>query len=375
MMKTHEKPVQKIVHAPAQSLAVRSAALVSRGLRDLARDSNWLVKKVFAGRASHLAISGTGQVCGITSETSKGAAHLVLYDIESTAPELALAVPKQSHACPADSPARFAWSPTSRYMAAAWEGWQLTIHLFDMHGKAFLGEFGEYKNFPKFLVWSETGKYFGVTAPAGKKVALWLWKAARHGMPISGASMSRVGAPHGIEPQSFGEGFAEEGAFLGYGRCAFSPDETSLATVAEIQGEWADDLIVIFDVPTLRKRDLLQVQGHITDLTWAPDNQQIIYCAAGQAYRLPLARMEFETLPFGAELCACHPHLPLCVCFSAWLKNSAKGRLFLVDLNDLAILDEYPAEGVVDLRWNLDGSKAYAITQDGLAYIYDPPLI
>jgi len=85
--------------------------------------------------------------------------------------------------------------------------------------------------------------------------------------------------------------------------------------------------------------------------------------------------MFFEPLPFGAELCVCHPHLPLCVCFSSWLKNSAKGRLFLSDLSRQTVFDEYAAEGVVDLRWSLDGSKAYAVTRDGMAYIYEPPLI
>jgi hypothetical protein len=85
--------------------------------------------------------------------------------------------------------------------------------------------------------------------------------------------------------------------------------------------------------------------------------------------------MNFDALPFGAELCACHPHLPLCVCYSSWLKNSAKGRLFLVDLNRLEVFDEYAAEGIADLRWSADGSKAYAVTQDGMAYIYEPPLI
>jgi hypothetical protein len=27
------------------------------------------------------------------------------------------------------------------------------------------------------------------------------------------------------------------------------------------------------------------------------------------------------------------------------------------------------------LRWSADGTKAYAVTQDGLAYIYEPPLL
>jgi hypothetical protein len=120
---------------------------------------------------------------------------------------------------------------------------------------------------------------------------------------------------------------------------------------------------------------VFQAQGHITDLTWTPDSKQIVYCAAGQAYQLDEQSMCFESLPFGAELCVCHPHLPLCLCYSSWLKNSAKGRLFLVDLSRKTMFDEYAAEGIVDLRWSVDGSKAYAMTRDGMAYIYEPPLI
>jgi hypothetical protein len=29
----------------------------------------------------------------------------------------------------------------------------------------------------------------------------------------------------------------------------------------------------------------------------------------------------------------------------------------------------------VDLRWSVEGSKAYSVTPDGLAYIYEPPLL
>jgi hypothetical protein len=145
--------------------------------------------------------------------------------------------------------------------------------------------------------------------------------------------------------------------------------------VVEIEGDWADDSILLLDAPALQNQCAFGAQGHITDLTWTPDSRQIVYCAAGQAYRLEVESMFFEPLPFGAELCVCHPHLPLCVCFSSWLKNSAKGRLFLADLSRQTVFDEYAAEGVVDLRWSLDGSKAYAVTRDGMAYIYEPPLI
>src|SRR5271155_5484395 len=55
-METIEKSAERrIVPVGAQGLAVRSSTLVARGLRDLSRDSNWLIKKVFTGTARHLA--------------------------------------------------------------------------------------------------------------------------------------------------------------------------------------------------------------------------------------------------------------------------------------------------------------------------------
>ena len=72
-METQEKSASKqIVRAPAQALAVRSAALVARGLRDLARDSNWLIKKVFEGRSAHLAVSPTGELCALSPLVRQG---------------------------------------------------------------------------------------------------------------------------------------------------------------------------------------------------------------------------------------------------------------------------------------------------------------
>jgi WD40 repeat protein len=386
-MELNEKSSRKqIVPAGSQALAVRSSALVVRGLRDLARDSNWLIKKIFAGRSPHLAISPTGQLAAISPQVQHaarpGQQRAVLYDIELSMPTLALSVPGESPAPAADSPAAFAWSPTARYLVAAWSAWQPQLHCFDLHGKMLLGTFGVYRQFPHSIGWSDTGKYFAAASSGGKAASLRLWQAnrpdgdaaAQQG-PFTGSPAGEVGVPNSIEPQQYGEEFAEEGAFRGYGRTAFSPDEHYLAAVVEIQGDWADDSIVLFGVPSLQNQRAFGAQGHITDLTWTPDSRQIVYCAAGQAYRLEVDSMFFEPLPFGAELCVCHPHLPLCVCFSSWLKNSAKGRLFLADLSRQTIFDEYAAEGVVDLRWSLDGSKASAVTQDGMAYIYEPPLI
>ena len=383
METTDKQAPSHLVRAGAQGLVVRSSALVARGLRDLARDSNWIIKKAFNGKAAHLAISPTGQLSAIL----QGAPHLahrspqrvVLYDIELSVPTMALAVPNESVVAAADSAAVFGWSPTGRYLVGAWTAWQPALHIFDLHGKMLLGEFGAFRSVPQSLAWSETGKYFAAASSGRKAASLRLWSAKQdaseqHGPP-AGPATREIGVPDSIEPQQYGEEFAEEGSFRGYGKAAFSPNESLLASVLEIQGEWADDSIILLDVPDMKRQVVFAAQGHITDLTWLPGGQQIVYCAAGQSYQLDVDSLNFEPLPFGAELCACHPHFPLCVCFSSWLKNSAKGRVFLADLSRQTVFDEYPAEGVVDLCWSLDGSKAYAVTRDGMAYIYDPPLI
>jgi WD40 repeat protein len=374
-METREKAATEIIPAASQGLAVRSAALVVRGLRDLTRDSNWLIKKVFTGRTPHLAISGEGQVCAISPPMRQNMQRVVLYDIELSVPTMALTVTNELPISSTNLPAAFSWSPTMRYLVAAWGAWHPALHIFDLQGKMFVGAFGEWRNFPAHLAWSDKGKYFAAASTGGKGASLRLWETGRFAAPIAGAPANEVGAPSWIEAQGYGEEFAEEGSFCGYGQTVFSPDEKLLASAVEIKGDWADDAIVVMDAPMLRKQNVFTAQGHITDLTWTPDGQKIVYCAAGQAYRLEAHSPDFEPLPFGAERCACHPHLPLCVCFSSWLKNSAKGRLFLVDLSRMTVFDEYAAEGVVDLRWSLDGTKAYAVTQDGLAYIYEPPLL
>lgn len=371
---------KQIARTVSGALAVRSSALVARGLRDLARESNWLIKKVFTGRSQHLAISSAGQVCAISTHVHHGTSQVALYDIELSVPTMTLSVPAEKRADRADgapnahanSLAIFSWSPEARYLVGAWSGWPAGLHLFDLHGKLYLGPIDELEHMPGNLAWSDSGDYFVATS-RGKHASLRVWEPK--GGPLGGAAAIEIGTPDWLEPQQAGEEFAEEGSFKGYGRVAFSPNEEALASVIEIKGEWADDSIMVADVKKPSRRSLFGAAGHVTDLTWTPDSEKIIYCAAGQAYRLEPQNVNSEPLPFGAELCACHPHLPVCVCFSSWLKNSAKGRLFLVDLNRSTVFDEYPAEGVADLRWSADGSKAYAVTREGMAYIYEPPLI
>ncbi len=382
-METREKSTMKeVVPSPSRALVVRSAAIVARGLRDLARDSNWLVKKVFSGRSSHLAISHNGELCALSPMVRHGTERLTLYDIELSVPTLALAIPGEPSVSVPGLPAAFAWSPSGRYLTAAWGGWLPELHVFDIDGKAYVGAFGDFAHFPTSLVWSSSGKYFACASGGADAARLRLWEATPQSaaaMPFAAEPSSELGAPHvaseAESAQPSGPETDDQGVFSGYGRTAFSSDENRLATVLENDGEWADDSIALLEVPSLRTHRIFQVQGRVTDLGWTFDSHQLIYCASGQAYRIAPESSEAEALPFGAELCVCHPHLPLGVFFSSWLKNSAKGRVFIVDLNRLSVFDEYPAEGVVDLRWSVDGAKAYAVTAEGLAYIYEPPLL
>ncbi|MGH9716564.1 MAG: hypothetical protein ACRD4R_07545 [Candidatus Acidiferrales bacterium] len=381
---------QQIVPVPTQALVMRSAALVARGLRDLSRDSNWLVKKVFNGHAPHVAVSPAGQVCGLSPLVRQGSESIALYDVELGVPLLALAVPGGPGFSAPGKPAAFAWSPTGQHLVTAWGGWLPELHAFDLDAKKFLGAFGDYVNFPSCLTWSEAGHFFASSSSGLDDARVRLWEVPPQPsgeMPFAAEPASELkladcsawpewresGPSDGVDDAE--KDVADGASLAGFGRSAFSPDEGSFACVVEIDGEWADDSIAVLEVASLRKQSVFHGQGHITDLSWTYDCRQIIFCSAGQASRLAADTMQPEPLPFGAELCACHPHLPICLCFSSWLKNSAKGRLFLVDLNRLKIFDEYAAEGVVDLRWSVDGSKAYAITSDGLAYLYEPPLL
>jgi WD40 repeat protein len=355
---------------------VRSATLVRRGLRDLARESNWLVKKVFAGPVSNAAVSPDGQVCTFSAQVRHGTQRLTLFDVERSVPTMTLNVPEEPAHCATGLPSTFAWSPDARYLIAAWAAWPAALQLFDLHGKRHLGAFGAFSRIPSDIVWTADGSSAVVSSVAAEpELQLWSMPAGGAQPVVPAVPQRKLGAPDWVERQGVGADSSAAGTFFGYGKTAIRPGRPTLATVLEIEGDWADDSIVLLDAATLERRAVFTAQGHVTDLAWSHDGTQLIYCSAGQAYAVQRASAQAASLPFGAEMCAWHPHLPICLFFNSWLRNSAKGRLFLADMNRTVVFDEYPAEGVLDLRWSNDGSKAYAATADGLVYLYEPELL
>lgn len=367
---------RELARIGTQGLAVRSAALVRRGLRDLVRDSNWLIRKVFHGPVPHAAVSPDGQVCTLTPQVRYGAHTLTLFDAERCVPTVTLSLAPQGDGAD-DSIARFAWSPDARYLLAAWAAHGSAIQIFDLQAKTKAGSFGGFSRVPSDITWSPSGSMVA-SGCGGKKPSLELWRMQPQiGPGGSGilAPLRKSFSPDWPELRNAEMQSGESGLFSGYGRTAFSPDEKSLATVLEIGGEWADDLIVFLGTQNLEKKITFEAQGRVTDIAWSNDGNRLVYCSAGQAYGIDPLSAECTALPFGGEQCAWHPHLPICLFFSSWLRSSAKGRLFLVDMNRITVFDEYPAEGILDLRWSADGSKAYAINSDGMAYIYEPELL
>jgi WD40 repeat protein len=379
-MEMREKTKKAIVPAASESLATRSAAVVTRGLRDLGRGSKWLRKRVFSTRAASVSVSPSGQLCAVFPRHDGNPDKVAVYELELKLPPFELAVRSLPTNGTRRTTATFGFSPDGRHLMVALSSWPQELHIFDLQAKGLLGKFGPFSDFPSALAWSHRGRYFAMSS-RGAEAYVRIWGKAAG----SSAGLAASGDPESEFPISAFSGEAsspdapagqisDEGSATGFGRVIFSLDEQTLASVVEIEGEWADDSIQLLEVPGLDRKRVLHAQGHITDVSWAFDGR-LIYCSGGQAFHVASETMEPERLPFGAELCACHPRLPLCVCFSSWLKDSAKEKLFAVNLDNYKVLDELPVDGIADLRWSRDGLKAYAVTTAGLAYIYEPTLL
>lgn len=359
----HANLPRDLAHTGSHGLAVRSATLVARGLRDLAGDSNWLARKVFDGAASRVILSSDGQLCALRANSS----DLEFFDLERSQPTFALKLRQP--------PAAITFSADGHRLLVSYDSPQPSLEFFDLRSKNSLGSWpilaaGAAPALIE-LAQSLSGRLIAVSC-SGERPSLSLWSSPHDAAQLPTAPLRQIETPDWIETQGDETDSAETGGFAGYGRIAFSPDEKSLAVVAQIAGEWADDLIAVLDVATLRKKAVFEAQGRVTDLAWSADSRAFVYCSAGQAYAVDTISHESTSLPFGGEKCAWHPHLPICLFFSSWLRSSATGRLFLADMDSLRSYDEYPAENICDLRWNLDGSEAFAISLAGLAFLYEP---
>lgn len=363
-----KRPSQEIAPAQAKAITVLSSSLVLRGLRELPQTSRWSVKQVFrASCAGHLAISPLGRVVTYSAETRESSQRIEIIDSELTGTPTVMAVPDEPFIAHADLPPAFSWAPHERSLIAVCGTWQPELHLFETASASFLGRFGPFRVYPTHLCWSENAQYFAAASDGSENAKLTLWMPADSPEKFEAlCEMDRRAFAASPDPDE-----DDQGSIYGFGATAFRPGERMLATVLEYDGDWSDDSVLLLRVPTLEIAGRFETSGHVTQLSWSSDGRHLIFCASGQVYSLDVESAAVTALPFAAEMCQCHPALPLCGFYNSWLKNSAAGRIFVADLQRNAIIDECRAEGIGDIRWSRDGRTFYAVALDGTAYLFD----
>lgn len=358
-----------IVPRPTQALARRTAALIRRGLRDLSSDSNWRVEKFISGRHLLAAVAPSGHVSVLFSEDASGSGTVAVYRLDSHQPPSILPSHPLRTVNGEGPNAALRWSPAGKVLLALRAS---EFQLFDASTGAHLGscELPEATN--ASFSWSDDGQLF--VAAVRAKPAMRVWRTRRDEPMLSEDPLASLDAVNLFPADGADEDPDSESQFAGFGPMAFSHDLQHLAVALKYSGEWADDSLLVTASPSLERETLVPVTGGVTDVSWTPDNETLLYCAGGQAFALQMDFQEPVLLPFTAELCRCHPSRPLAACYSSWLKNSSKGRLFIVDLKDGRVVDECPAEGVLDLCWSADAERVYAVTRSGLAYMFEGSL-
>ena len=179
---------------------MRSSALVARGLRDLARDSNWLIKKIFTGHSPHLAISSTGQVCAISTHIHHGASQVALYDLELSVPTMALSVPDAGRGIRASEnlPGAIRGRPKRDIWSARGADGHLDF-IFSICTETLSRQVWNWNiecaTVPGNLAWSDSGSYFVATS-RGRHASLRLWepKAAPRRRRSRQESARRIGS-------------------------------------------------------------------------------------------------------------------------------------------------------------------------------------
>ena len=276
LMETQEKsPAKQIVRAPAQALAVRSAAMVTRGLRDLARDSNWLIKKVFNGRSSHLVISPAGEVCALSPLVRQGTERIALYDIELRRAHACARRSRRAgsfvrRACPPRLRGRRRRGTWLRHGAAGCRN--CTSSIFT--GKFFSAAFGDFAEFSIMRHWSEHREIFCCCfARRRGRRGCDCGRRQRQDRPRD-AVCRRAWLPNLARPALATIGLSRNQWTRNPATKACSPvsaaplsarTKASLASVVEIEGEWADDSIVSVGRAHAATAAVIPAQGRVTD--------------------------------------------------------------------------------------------------------------
>jgi WD40 repeat protein len=361
-----------IVPRRPRAFAVRTAALIRRGIRDIGRESNWLEKRVFSGRRACTAVSASGKVSVFLGTGNSGTLRLAIYDLDSQIAADSLAEPIAKHDNPSDPVSSLAWSPTGRILLAASKMSANQLQIFDAATKTHLDTF----NVPDLpnaaFAWSPDGNLFSAAFAVDR--TLRVWNCDSELPALASIPIGSLDVTPSLAAVAIGDSTADDVVFAGFGPMAFDPDGTQVALALKCAGDWADDFLLVAAMPSMRRNLFVPVHGNITAITWSADGRTLIYCAGGRAFAVPEGSLEACPLPFTAELARCHPTRPICACYSSWLKNASKGRLFIADLREGRILDEHSAEGVVDICWSYDTQQAYAVTHDGLAYVFERTL-
>ena len=366
-----KRPSQEIVSLRNRGITVLSSPLVLRGLRELPQNSRWSVKQAFTEPRTHLAISRDGHVAAYSSVSRELSQRIEISDAELSGAAKSIVVPDEPFVARPDFPAAFAWNPKGELLVAASGTWHPELHLFNTESGEFAGRFGAFRVYPAHLCWSESGKYFTASSDGSENAKLTLWMAGDS--PEEFEPLCEMDRASAMAAAANEDDDPEGSSFFGFGAVAFRQDEKLLAVALEHDGDWSDDSVLLLRVPMLEMAERFETNGQVTQLSWHNNRRTLIFCASGQAYSLDTTNGRVNSLPFAAEVCQCHPSLPLCAFYNSWLKNSAAGRIFIADLQRNEVIDECHAEGIADIQWSSDGRTLYCVALDGVAYLFDCP--
>jgi len=370
MPETHDQTTS-IVPRRSHALTTRTAALVRRGMRDIAREPNWVAKRIFLGRRACTAVSSSGKVSVFLTANTPTGLRLAICDLDADiSPESVPASTSGDDAAKSNrGGSALVWSPAGRILLAASNLTSNQLQIFDATSKSHIDSFSVPDLPNASFAWSPDGSSFGAAFAADKTLRTW---NCREEIPVLDATpFGALDVTPSLAAVAIGDAEDDDVVFSGFGPMAFHPHGTRIALALKCAGEWADDFLLVASLPRMRRELFVPVHGAITSATWTFDGASLIYCAGGRAFAVPTGDLESCPLPFTAEIARCHPTRPLCACYSSWIKNSSKGRIFIADLREGRILDEYPAENVVDVCWSYDTQQVYAVTHDGLAYVYE----